>query len=96
MHLWFKTNSGFLLFLLGKTYSVQFLKDVPARRTFGPLRVPADHYFMLGDNRDNSADSRFIGFVPREKLVGRAGHVLVSADILTNWLPRLERFGQAL
>ena len=37
---------------------------------------------MMGDNRDNSEDSRFIGPVPREKLIGRAHRVLVSADWL--------------
>ncbi len=62
-----------------------------AGRDFGPAVVPPEHYFMLGDNRDNSADSRVIGFVPRERLIGRAHHLLVSADITGNWLPRLER-----
>ena len=51
---------------------------------------------MLGDNRDNSADSRYIGMVPRHLLIGRAHHVLVSANILGNWLPRWERLGQVI
>ncbi len=78
-------------------HQVQYLQGVAgAPRDFGPVRVPAGHFFMLGDNRDNSEDSRFIGSVPRERLIGRAERVLVSADILGYWLPRPERFGQAL
>jgi signal peptidase I len=75
---------------------VQLLAGVPARNTFGPLTVPAGNYLMLGDNRDNSADSRYFGFVPRHLLVGQAKRILVSADILGNWHPRTERFGQRL
>jgi signal peptidase I len=75
--------------------SVQVLPRA-ARRDFGPLTVPAGHYVMLGDNRDNSEDSRLIGVVPRERLIGRAHHLLVSADILDRWQPRFARFGQAL
>jgi signal peptidase I len=37
----------------------------------GELIVPADHYFVLGDNRDRSLDSRYWGFVPRENIIGR-------------------------
>jgi signal peptidase I len=75
---------------------IQVLPDVMAPRTFGPLTVPAGEYLMLGDNRDNSADSRVIGLVPRKLLVGRAERVLVSADYQGNWMPRTERFGMSL
>jgi signal peptidase I len=47
----------------------------PMRRdncNFGPVKVPAGHYFMMGDNRAESADSRYWGFLPRAKIVGPA------------------------
>lgn len=75
---------------------IQVMPGIPARRNFGPITVPADQFMMLGDNRDNSEDSRFIGMVPRHLLVGRAERVLVSADIQSNWMPRVERFGMPL
>lgn len=82
--------------VLGHQRRVQALPRVGGARSFGPVTVPADHYFMLGDNRDNSLDSRWFGFVPRERLVGRAERVLVSADITGNWLPRWARWGAPL
>jgi signal peptidase I len=80
----------------GRTRNVQFLPQIQALRDFGPLRVPEDHVFVLGDNRDNSQDSRYIGAVPRHLINGRAHHVLVSADILERWWPRPARFGMAI
>lgn len=77
--------------LAGQSHAVQFLPHALARADFGPVIVPENSYFMMGDNRDNSEDSRYIGFVPRELLIGRAGHILVSADIKHDWKPRLER-----
>jgi signal peptidase I len=75
---------------------IQIMPDVRAPRTFGPVTVARGEYLMLGDNRDNSADSRVIGLVPRKLLVGRAERVLVSADYQGNWMPRTERFGMSL
>ena len=82
--------------LAGSERRIQWLTPHGPADDFGPLVVPADHYLMLGDNRDNSADSRYFGFVPRNLLIGRAERVLVSADILDKWQPRFSRFGQAL
>ena len=75
---------------------IQVVPSVQARRNFAPVTVPADQFMMLGDNRANSADSRYIGLVPRHLLIGRAVRVLVSADIEGNWMPRGERFGKKL
>jgi signal peptidase I len=62
-----------------------------APSTMAPVHVPEGMYFMLGDSRDNSADSRFIGFVPRDLIVGRASRVVVSLDREHYFLPRTER-----
>ncbi len=77
-------------------HAVMALPARPARRNFGPITVPADAYFMMGDNRDNSRDSRYFGFMPREKIIGRVQAVFVSAD-LNRWLePRFGRFCSAV
>ena len=77
-------------------HQIQWLARRGALDDFGPISVPAGQYLMLGDNRDNSEDSRYIGFVPRAKLIARAERILVSADILDRWQPRFTRFGSAL
>ena len=50
------------------------------RETYGPVTVPPDHLFAMGDNRDNSQDSRFWGFVPRSYVKGRAAVIYWSFD----------------
>ena len=47
-------------------------------REFAPMTVPADNYFMMGDNRDNSQDSRYWGFMPRDYVKGKALFVYFS------------------
>ena len=62
--------------------------NVNVPRSFAPVTVPADHYFMMGDNRNNSKDSRSYGPVPRELLIGRATGVVWSLDSADSWNPR--------
>lgn len=73
--------------------NIQQFPDVQAVRNFSETTIPNDSFFMMGDNRDNSLDSRFYGPVPRNLLIGRSSRILVSSDILTNWKLRFERFG---
>jgi signal peptidase I len=73
-------------------HPVMFLPAIPARRTFGPITVPAGRYFLMGDNRDNSNDSRYWGAVSRDKIVGRAVFVAISLDHQHYFAPRWRRF----
>ena len=65
--------------------------DLGACSTFPAFTVPGGKYWMMGDNRDNSRDSRVIGFVDRSRIYGRAHAVAFSVDT-DNYRPRFERF----
>lgn len=93
---------------IGSPYPFQFLTEsilgstrmimletsslVSGASSFGPVTVPAGQYLMLGDNRDNSQDSRYIGFIGRDRILGRAETVAFSLDYDNYYRPRSGRF----
>ncbi|HEY6085881.1 MAG TPA: signal peptidase I, partial [Nitrospira sp.] len=63
------------------------------RDNFGPVSIPEDSYFVLGDNRDQSLDSRFFGHVRRSKIMGKVFLIYWSWDEANNSI-RWDRIGQ--
>ena len=84
------------LFVNGDLQDEDYIKHrqgqriVPGRDNFGPITVPEGKFFMLGDTRDNSRDSRYWGFVDYSQLRGKALFIYWSWDKDHN-LPRLSR-----
>lgn len=64
--------------------------------SFGPLRVPPDAWFVMGDNRLQSFDSRYFGFVDRDRILGQATRVAFSLDYEHGFKPRPDRVFDAL
>jgi signal peptidase I len=75
----------------GREHEIVEISDVESHDDTPIFVVPPKHYFMMGDNRDNSLDSRIavadggVGFVPQDNLVARADMVLLSRDPAVAW-----------
>ncbi len=82
--------------IFGLEHAVRVRKSGSRLSSFRSLMVPADKYLALGDNRDNSADSRVIGFIPRSEIVGRSRSVVVSFDYENFYMLRADRFFHTL
>ena len=67
-----------------------------ARRDYPLTSIPAGKYFMMGDSRDNSFDSRYYGLVDQKQIVGNVKRVILSFDKNHRYVPRFKRSFSAL
>lgn len=80
----------------GKGHPVMISPGVASIRSFPEMTIPEGQYFLMGDNRDHSFDSRYFGLVSMKRIVGRALGVAGSVDPEHYYLPRWDRFFRGL
>lgn len=80
----------------GHSHAVMSLPRYNAARTFPEIKIPENSYFVMGDNRDNSKDSRVFGVVDRKKIIGQAKGVITSFNIKDKYQPRFGRFLESI
>ena len=82
----------------GHEHAIMCFPYRESMRSFEEKTVPENEYFVMGDNRDNSRDSRYFGFVDRKHIVGQAKGVILSFNIDHKYrpIPRIRRLFESL
>ncbi|HMN39989.1 MAG TPA: signal peptidase I [Phycisphaerales bacterium] len=78
--------------LLGVEHAITITPGLSSFSTFPEVVVPEGHYFVMGDNRDQSNDSRYIGMVPLSSIYGRCSGVAMSLNPEQSYAPRWDRW----
>jgi signal peptidase I len=86
---------GQKVYIDGVEQGEDYTKFIYGERDYGPYVVPEDHIFVMGDNRDNSFDSRFWGPLHKKMLRGKALFIYFSVDYDKHWL-RFSRIGDVI